>query len=248
MSNELCKCGKVGKISCPNDERCGTMTNNTKLPATFQKELDDLIMKHTLELPNNNDHQAGYEKGMENGIEIGATEYATKLYEAQQENERPRSDFYETKLESCNLRTAYDNIARQYQQLKARCEKMEAALDKISNNAPNPKLIAALALEEESNTPAPREEIEYMPILTAELSELKKVPNVPVCVPMNLLNEQQAYSNHGQSLQRLKEHGGLSVRESLSLITRQHWRYYSYLDNVKAVIMLNEFITNNNPH
>lgn len=30
MSNELCKCGKVGKISCPNDERC--MTNNPNTP------------------------------------------------------------------------------------------------------------------------------------------------------------------------------------------------------------------------
>lgn len=25
MSNELCKCGKVGNISCPNDERCGAV-------------------------------------------------------------------------------------------------------------------------------------------------------------------------------------------------------------------------------
>jgi hypothetical protein len=31
MDNELCKCGKVGKISCPNDERC----NNTQLNDEF---------------------------------------------------------------------------------------------------------------------------------------------------------------------------------------------------------------------
>jgi len=31
MDNELCKCGKVGEISCPNDERCGSV--NTQLPA-----------------------------------------------------------------------------------------------------------------------------------------------------------------------------------------------------------------------
>lgn len=33
MDNELCKCGKVGKISCPHDERCGT--DNTQLPDGF---------------------------------------------------------------------------------------------------------------------------------------------------------------------------------------------------------------------
>lgn len=93
----------------------------------------------------------------------------------------------------------------------------------------------------------PVKEIEYMPILSAELSELKGIPNVPIQVPMHLLNEEQAFSNHGQSLRRLKERGGLSVRESLSLITRQHWRYYSYLDNKKAVVMLNEIIANTNP-
>jgi hypothetical protein len=59
--------------------------NNTSLPAEFQKELDDLVEKHTLKLPNDNDYQIGFEKGMEAGLEIGATEYATKLHEAQKE-------------------------------------------------------------------------------------------------------------------------------------------------------------------
>lgn len=61
------------------------MSTNTQLPAEFQKELDDLVMKHTLKLRNDNDYQIGYEKGVEKGIKIGATAYATKAYQAQQE-------------------------------------------------------------------------------------------------------------------------------------------------------------------
>jgi hypothetical protein len=38
QSNKLCKCGKVGEISCPNDERCGTA--NTQLPAEVIAQID----------------------------------------------------------------------------------------------------------------------------------------------------------------------------------------------------------------
>jgi hypothetical protein len=62
--------------------------NNTSLPAEFQKELDDLVEKHTLKLPNDNDYQIGFEKGMEAGLEIGAIEYATKPHTLQIDNER----------------------------------------------------------------------------------------------------------------------------------------------------------------
>lgn len=90
----------------------------------------------------------------------------------------------------------------------------------------------------------PDKEIEYMPILSAELRELKNIPDVPMWVPMNLLNEQQAGSNHGQTLARLKERGGLSVKESLSLINCKPWMYYKNLPIKDAVALLNELITN----
>jgi hypothetical protein len=84
MNNNLCKCGKVGKNSCPNDERCGT--NAPQLPDEALKDIEALVMDKTLHLPNNNDFDNGYEKGMERGIEIGATAYANKLLQEQQEN------------------------------------------------------------------------------------------------------------------------------------------------------------------
>jgi hypothetical protein len=83
MNNNLCKCGKVGKNSCPNDERCGT--NAPQLPDEALKDIEALVMDKTLHLPNNNDFDNGYEKGMERGIEVGATAYANKLQEVQQE-------------------------------------------------------------------------------------------------------------------------------------------------------------------
>lgn len=36
-NNQLCKCGKVGAISCPNDERCGKPNN--QLPAEVQERI-----------------------------------------------------------------------------------------------------------------------------------------------------------------------------------------------------------------
>lgn len=90
----------------------------------------------------------------------------------------------------------------------------------------------------------PVKEIEYMPILSAELRELKNIPDVPMRVPMHLLNEHQAGSNHGQTLARLKERGGLSVKEAISLITLKNWGYYRSVPMKEAVAMLNELITN----
>lgn len=43
-----------------------------------------------------------------------------------------------------------------------------------------------------------------------------KLNNVPEKVPIGLLNEQQAQSNHSQSLKRLNERGGLGVLEILA--------------------------------
>ena len=44
-----------------------------------------------------------------------------------------------------------------------------------------------------------------------------------LAVRMDLLNEQWAQKNHGQSLERLAERGGLSVEEALAIAERRQW-------------------------
>ena len=85
-------------------------------------------------------------------------------------------------------------------------------------------------------------EIEYMPIHPEDLKYTSDLKQIPMCI----LSEQQADKNHGQSLQRLKERGGLSVREALSLITLKNWSYYRDLPIKEAVVMLNDLINNPN--
>lgn len=127
--------------------------------------------------------------------------------------------------------------------LQAKCDRYEAALNDIANGKIVAVMIAAKALSEgEGKNPV--KEIEYMPILTAELREKEyaDMNDVPLRVPMHLLNEVQAGSNHGQTLARLKERGGISIREALSLITCRRWSYYRGLPAKEAVAMLNDLI------
>jgi hypothetical protein len=42
--------------------------------------------------------------------------------------------------------------------------------------------------------------------------------------PFSLFNEEQARRNHGQSLRRLAERGGLSWCEAAAIIERREWR------------------------
>jgi hypothetical protein len=44
-----------------------------------------------------------------------------------------------------------------------------------------------------------------------------------VAVRMDLLNEQQAQRNHGQTLARLAERGGLSPCEAVAIAERRKW-------------------------
>lgn len=53
----------------------------------------------------------------------------------------------------------------------------------------------------------------YMPIL-----------GTPFAVRMDTLNEAQAQRNHGQSLARLAERGGLSLQEAHAVAERRAWR------------------------
>jgi hypothetical protein len=42
-------------------------------------------------------------------------------------------------------------------------------------------------------------------------------------MPMAMLDERQAMKNHGQSLKRLAERGGLAPSEALSIMDGLHW-------------------------
>jgi tyrosine-protein phosphatase YwqE len=59
---------------------------------------------------------------------------------------------------------------------------------------------------------------------------------------MHLLHEDQAYSNHGQTLKRLKERGGLGVTEILAIIHRKKWAYYGNMKWEEALKMLNDIL------
>jgi hypothetical protein len=62
---------------------------------------------------------------------------------------------------------------------------------------------------------------------------------------MHLLDEGQDQRNHSQSLNRLKERGGLSVREILAIVGKKNWSYYGNLEWNEAIKMLNEIIVSN---
>lgn len=95
-NNELCKCGKVGAVSCPNDERCGEP--DTQLPAEWFLPADkvafmkDVVAK--LRASNRSDYESGEfdsfnhkQEGRYGAFEEvlqwlnPATEYANKLNE-----------------------------------------------------------------------------------------------------------------------------------------------------------------------
>ena len=57
------------------------------------------------------------------------------------------------------------------------------------------------------------------------------------CVPWAFLapHENQARRNHGQTLERLAERGGLSAKEMLAVVTGQHWMQTCWkIDNPQA--------------
>lgn len=86
----------------------------------------------------------------------------------------------------------------------------------------------------------PVKEIEYMPIHPEDARK----PYCPRQFPMNLLDEQHAQRNHGQTLQKLKERGGLGVLEILSIVNKKPWSYYRDLKWDDALRMLNDILTN----
>lgn len=67
-----------------------------------------------------------------------------------------------------------------------------------------------------------------------------KLPGVPADIPMSLLDANQAIVNHGQTLVRLEERGGITVREALCLIDKKAPWEYSNLTLQVVLIMFRE--------
>jgi hypothetical protein len=62
-----------------------------------------------------------------------------------------------------------------------------------------------------------------MPIILSK-EDKKASPNSPRFIPMFLLNEEQAQTNHMQTLQRLAERGGISPDEAIAIMDRRKWK------------------------
>lgn len=84
---------------------------------------------------------------------------------------------------------------------------------------------------------------ESFPVLFS-YSERGNYPDCPRIVPLSSLNEDMALFNHGQTLKRLKERGGLSPQELYANLERRSLRpMASEADSVQYLI--NHFKTNN---
>lgn len=76
----------------------------------------------------------------------------------------------------------------------------------------------------------------------AELARLRGPAYMPLmrtnmAIRMRALNEDQARSNHNQTLARLAERGGLSPKEALAIIERREWRSGSSEKEALEVLM-----------
>lgn len=76
----------------------------------------------------------------------------------------------------------------------------------------------------------------YMPIL-----------GTPLAIRMDMLNEQWAQNNHGQSLDRLAERGGLAPSETLAIIERRKWHSYPNQQGIEALAGLQAFAAKATP-
>lgn len=102
------------------------MSNNAQLPVEVMKQINDEADKYGFVVPYDGSNKF-YDDGRVNGYIAGATEWA-----------QWKVKYDELKTQFDNLQTVYadlfntaQNSANKHQQLKERCEKMEAALIKI---------------------------------------------------------------------------------------------------------------------
>jgi predicted RNA-binding Zn ribbon-like protein len=73
------------------------------------------------------------------------------------------------------------------------------------------------------------DQVKWMPIMRTGLA-----------IRMDLLDERQAKINHGQTLDRLAERGGLSASEALAICEKREWRRVSAKDALVSLQALSE--------
>ena len=56
---------------------------------------------------------------------------------------------------------------------------------------------------------------------------------------MSILDESQADTNHGQTLSRLAERGGLGPCEAVAIIEKRRWRK---MDILSAIMILKDYV------
>lgn len=66
--------------------------------------------------------------------------------------------------------------------------------------------------------------MKYMPLMKTGLA-----------IRFDLLSEKQAKINHGQTLDRLAERGGLSLCEAVALVEERQWRRMDMMDALKRL-------------
>lgn len=57
----------------------------------------------------------------------------------------------------------------------------------------------------------------------------------PLAIPAALLDARQAMENHGQTLERLAERGGLSLDEAAAVAERRRWRKMTADESLAAL-------------
>lgn len=215
---------------------------NDKLPEEMQKQINKNAIAADVENQNKTwEYRAGYRAGHK----AGATAWAPW---------KVKYDELQVILNK-HLRTEQE-LLKSAEAAHALSQRMADALEAIAN-APLPanenerlswiytaRNLASENLQQfkdgKGKEVEPVKEIEYMPIHPEDARK----PGCPKQFPMHLLSEDQAQKNHGQTLKRLKDRGGLGITEILAIVHRKKWSHYASLHWADALSMLNEVLTN----
>lgn len=83
----------------------------------------------------------------------------------------------------------------------------------------------------------PKAQLEAVPLDCRVSDNLKWMPIIgtPLQLSARVLSEEWAKRNHGQSLQRLAERGGLSLCEAAAVAGRRAWHKLSADDAIKEL-------------
>lgn len=224
-----------------------TMTPNDKLP----EEILDQIIKEAADI---------YHSGVTSTWPGRGGNHLMRMYREGATAWAPWKVRYDELLESfMKLFKSNSELTSEYERLHKQAQRMADALEELvelkrmSDEEPlSLDYLKRKALAWEAARKAlrqfkdggkgkePVKEIEYMPVHPEDARK----PDCPKQFPMHLLNEDQAQSNHGQTLKRLKERGGLGVTEILAIVHRKKWSYFGQLQWDKALRMLNDILTN----